>query len=93
MLRSNSFCCIDPSQGKPNQVTERLPDLLPGGYERLLVIMKASWLLLLYTFGRQEFEYWQGEKAQAALGDLIEIAASISRLEKFTGRSEPTVIT
>ncbi len=35
----------------------------------------------------------QGENAQAALSDLIEIAASISRLEEFTGRSEPTVIT
>jgi hypothetical protein len=55
--------------------------------------MKASWLLLLYTFGRQEFEYWQGEDAQATLGDLIEIAASISRLEDFTGCSVPTVIT
>ncbi len=35
----------------------------------------------------------QGEDAQAALGDLIEIAASISRLEEFTGRREPSVIT
>jgi len=31
--------------------------------------------------------------AQTALSDLIEIAATISRLQEFTGRSEPTVIT
>ena len=31
--------------------------------------------------------------AQEALGDLIEAAAIISRLQEFTGRSEPTVIT
>jgi phosphoglucomutase len=31
--------------------------------------------------------------AQEALGDLIEAAAMISRLQEFTGRSEPTVIT
>jgi len=31
--------------------------------------------------------------AQTALSDLIEIAASLSRLKEFTGRSEPTVIT
>jgi len=34
-----------------------------------------------------------GLDAQEALSDLIEIAASISRLQEFTGRSEPTVIT
>jgi phosphoglucomutase len=31
--------------------------------------------------------------AQMALEDLIEIAATMSRLQEFTGRSEPTVIT
>lgn len=31
--------------------------------------------------------------AQTALMDLIEIAATLSRLKEFTGRSEPTVIT
>ena len=35
----------------------------------------------------------QAKDAQAALSDLIEIAACISRFEEFTGRSEPTVIT
>ncbi len=35
----------------------------------------------------------QAEDAQAALSDLIEISASISRFEEFTGCSEPTVIT
>ncbi|MFC1542704.1 alpha-D-glucose phosphate-specific phosphoglucomutase [Pseudomonadota bacterium] len=34
-----------------------------------------------------------GLDAQEALSDLIEIASSISRLQEFTGRSEPTVIT
>ncbi len=34
-----------------------------------------------------------GMDAQEALGDLIEAAAIISRLQEFTGRSEPTVIT
>jgi phosphoglucomutase len=33
------------------------------------------------------------QDAQTALSDLIEIAASVSRLKEFTGRSEPTVIT
>jgi len=33
------------------------------------------------------------QDAQTALADLIEIAASLSRLQEFTGRSEPTVIT
>ena len=31
--------------------------------------------------------------AQTALSDLIEIAATLSRLKEFSGRSEPTVIT
>lgn len=31
--------------------------------------------------------------AQSALSDLIEIAATLSRLKEFTGRAEPTVIT
>lgn len=35
----------------------------------------------------------QGLDAQDALADLIAIAAEISRLTEFTGRSEPTVIT
>ncbi len=35
----------------------------------------------------------QGLDAQAALGDLIKTAATISRLKEFTGRTEPTVIT
>lgn len=35
----------------------------------------------------------QGVDAQAMLADLIGIAASLSRLQEFTGRSEPTVIT
>lgn len=34
-----------------------------------------------------------GMDAQEALSDLIEAAATISRLQEFTGRSEPTVIT
>ena len=34
-----------------------------------------------------------GVDAQTALSDLIEIAATLSRLKEFTGRSEPTVIT
>ncbi len=34
-----------------------------------------------------------GMDAQEALSDLIEAAAIISRLQEFTGRSEPTVIT
>jgi phosphoglucomutase len=34
-----------------------------------------------------------GMDAQEALADLIEAAAVISRLQEFTGRSEPTVIT
>ncbi|MCF7820979.1 MAG: alpha-D-glucose phosphate-specific phosphoglucomutase [Mariprofundaceae bacterium] len=34
-----------------------------------------------------------GMNAQEALGDLIETAGVISRLQEFTGRSEPTVIT
>jgi len=34
-----------------------------------------------------------GLDAQTALCDLIEIAASIARLQEFTGRTEPTVIT
>lgn len=34
-----------------------------------------------------------GLDAQTALRDLIDVAAMVSRLEEFTGRSEPTVIT
>ncbi|MES0370847.1 MAG: alpha-D-glucose phosphate-specific phosphoglucomutase [Mariprofundaceae bacterium] len=34
-----------------------------------------------------------GMDAQEALSDLIEVAATLSRLQEFTGRSEPTVIT
>ncbi len=34
-----------------------------------------------------------GQDAQSALSDLIMIAATISRLQEFTGRNEPTVIT
>ena len=35
----------------------------------------------------------QGADAQDALKALIEVALETSQLEKFTGRSEPTVIT
>jgi len=34
-----------------------------------------------------------GMDAQDALSDLIDVAATLSRLQEFTGRSEPTVIT
>jgi phosphoglucomutase len=35
----------------------------------------------------------QGRDAQEALGPIIQLALSLSKLQEFTGRDKPTVIT
>lgn len=51
----------------------------------------ATVRLYVEKYSRKEEEY--GDDAQAGLKPLIEVALELSKLEKFTGRKEPTVIT
>lgn len=51
----------------------------------------ATVRLYVEKYSRNESEY--GDDAQVGLKPLIEVALAVSKLQEFTKRSEPTVIT